>query len=64
MVVDRDFRAQSSSQPGEFLFVQNEIVAIRLGVIIRIVLQGITDDVEPIVGDQPRGSRIRPAFQT
>src|SRR6202035_2274650 len=52
VIVDGDSRPHGSFQPGELRFVENQVVAVGLRVVVRIAAQRLGDDIEPVVGDQ------------
>src|SRR3979490_1148506 len=63
MVIDGDSWAESFLEPCQFLLIQYDIVTVGLGVIIRVVAQGVAEDVEAVVGDQRSRGRLGPPLQ-
>ena len=62
-IVDHDSRTQGILQPCELARVENQIIAVGLRVVVGILAQGGTDDVEAAVLDQRCRTRIRPMLQ-
>src|ERR1700733_14555410 len=63
MVVDDDSGAQRILQPIEFPFIENQIVAVGLRVVVAVGAQSIGDDVETIGSNQGRAGRLRAALE-
>src|ERR1700732_1629415 len=58
MVVDDDSRAERILQPREFTFIENQVIAVGLRIVVAVGAQNIRDDVESIGGNQGRAGRV------
>src|SRR5208283_4993320 len=63
MIIDRNSRAQGALQPGELLLVENEIIAVGLRVVVRVVAQRGADEVETVFRNQRILGQAGPAAQ-
>ncbi len=63
MIVDYNSRSQRVLEPREFAFVENQIIAVCLRIVVAVRAQGIADDVETICRNQRGARRIGSTLQ-
>ena len=63
VIVNRNLAAHRVLQPFQFRLIEYQIVAVGLRVVVRIVAQRITDQIEAIIGDQRSRGRTGAMLQ-